>query len=745
MAKSILQEAATIIAETITTTEIQQNMNNIILTYEEALKYKSNELNNILSIFSLSMSEYTNNYLSNQQEIQVDINLIKEYQAKHIDISFNEIATIYKTLGIYSKEYRRYNKITNDKIKQLGSTLTLSEFIGPILKYKTNITSGFIEFDSNVSDADLENVTKYFYIIDDRTASNVASDLPPIDSLKDSNTRRTFPSNNGLFIGYNNFISYNDKTIYIGESSDSNIGPEESKINRRNNALNNIEIPDGIINIRGEVNIAKTLDINGDTTISGDVRINNKKLYISPATGNDNIFEVDTAGKMIADESLTIRGTGLTQIDKALSITKGGVDVAEGDILVSIGNLEMSSGSVLLSHGNLTLSNGKITLSQAVSNNSISDILLIDKGHVSITKGNITLTEGDVLLSKGNFTLEGNIVSSKGNVTLSEGDVLMSKGNLTLTDGNITIKNSKSLLIKNDSDSLVSGLTSTKLTVGFGDNSAMVVVGDTTLDPVLLASSSAFKICGAIVSKSTTTAAFSSGAKFDKDVFVGESKEIKLTAAGAISASSATLSETLTVNGATKLNSTLAVTDAATMNSTLKIVGDTTGAKATFTNGSSIGGCTFTDSIMTGTSTASKYADLAEYYTTDIMYSAGTILQINTDETKDVEGTIFTDHVNGALLGVVSTNPAHLMNASIQGIASAVALKGRVPVKISTDNLGHFVIKRGDVVVVYKHSKGLGLILQRSVYLAEKDNYNLIYVGTVIDPKIVNNTIEIKI
>lgn len=69
-------------------------------------------------------------------------------------------------------------------------------------------------------------------------------------------------------------------------------------------------------------------------------------------------------------------------------------------------------------------------------------------------------------------------------------------------------------------------------------------------------------------------------------------------------------------------------------------------------------------------------ADLAEYYSADADYPPGTVLSFGGSHEVTVAIGINDVHV----AGVVSTNPAHVMNA---GLASAhtvmVALTGRVP------------------------------------------------------------------
>ena len=78
-----------------------------------------------------------------------------------------------------------------------------------------------------------------------------------------------------------------------------------------------------------------------------------------------------------------------------------------------------------------------------------------------------------------------------------------------------------------------------------------------------------------------------------------------------------------------------------------------------------------------GTASSAKYADLAEKYTTDREYPAGTVVVISEDDGFDCKQSWMSGQYS---LGVVSTNPAYLMNDEADG--QAIALKGRVPVRV---------------------------------------------------------------
>ena len=95
----------------------------------------------------------------------------------------------------------------------------------------------------------------------------------------------------------------------------------------------------------------------------------------------------------------------------------------------------------------------------------------------------------------------------------------------------------------------------------------------------------------------------------------------------------------------------------------------------------------FGASTITATSTSAQYADLAEMYSSDEDYTPGTVLMFG----GDAEVTVSNEDASPRVAGVVSTNPAHLMNSDAIGVA--VALTGRVPTHVVGP------VRKGDMMV----------------------------------------------
>ena len=177
------------------------------------------------------------------------------------------------------------------------------------------------------------------------------------------------------------------------------------------------------------------------------------------------------------------------------------------------------------------------------------------------------------------------------------------------------------------------------------------------------------------------------------------------TTIAGLSATTGTFSSTLGVTGATTIAGLSATTG--TFSSTLGVTGATTLAGLTATsitipsitkNGTNNSGdigqsnnvfATIYATAFVGVSTTAKYADLAENYQADKSYSSGTVLMFGGAQ----EVTLATEDTT-AVAGIVSTNPAHLMNGALAGAnVVAVALIGRVPCNV----IGP--VKKGDLMI----------------------------------------------
>lgn len=100
-----------------------------------------------------------------------------------------------------------------------------------------------------------------------------------------------------------------------------------------------------------------------------------------------------------------------------------------------------------------------------------------------------------------------------------------------------------------------------------------------------------------------------------------------------------------------------------------------------------------TAGLFVGTATSAQFADLAERYEADNVYTEGTLVRIGGE--KEITETI--ESLDKDVFGIVSSNPAFRMNDNIEqkdrGMNPFIALAGRVPCRI----IGK--IKKGQRVV----------------------------------------------
>jgi hypothetical protein len=119
-----------------------------------------------------------------------------------------------------------------------------------------------------------------------------------------------------------------------------------------------------------------------------------------------------------------------------------------------------------------------------------------------------------------------------------------------------------------------------------------------------------------------------------------------------------------------------------------------------------------TTGLFRGTATTAQYADLAENYVADKEYEPGTVLEIG----GEYEVTLAQVETN-RVAGIVSTNPAYLMNSQCAGRnVVAVALQGRVPCKVTGKiNKGDMLVSAGNGFAKSTNQPQFGTIVGKSL------------------------------
>ena len=286
------------------------------------------------------------------------------------------------------------------------------------------------------------------------------------------------------------------------------------------------------------------------------------------------------------------------------------------------------------------------------------------------------------------------------------------RGNLLVFTG--TDQSSENCSVTGDIEVTYDPLTPNQIEIGFAAGS----ITNADISPTAAIDQSKLNMNAA------TTRANASGitqadlglASFDSGSFTATNGWIEITAGGIANAKlandSITIGSTEVFLGDTITN----LTGIGTINHTGNILGPVGNSPD---NGVSIGSSanrynTVWATTFNGTATEALYADLAENYLGDADYEPGTVLVFG----GDAEVTVCSAKGQTSVAGVVTTNPAHLMNSALEGDhVVGLALQGRVPCKV----IG--TVKKGDMLVtsavpgyaIVNNSPGVGQVLGKAV------------------------------
>jgi len=405
---------------------------------------------------------------------------------------------------------------------------------------------------------------------------------------------------------------------------------------------------------------------------------------IVSATGN-------VTGNYFIGNGSQLTGVDATQIINGTSNVK--VNGSGGNITHTVAgtaNVGVWYNAGLSITGDLTVT-GNATLSGNILGDRIQNgTTLIDiqtaNGNANITVGGTSnvavFTTTGVFITgvnsvSGNVTggnlLTGGLISATSNI---QGGNLRTAGIVSAT-GNITgsyILGNGSQLTGVDATQIING-TSNARVVSSGGNIAVGIGG--TANVAVFATTGAF-VTGLISATGAITGGAITGSSLT--VTTGNITGGNLILSGAITDSAQLDIQTSAANA----NIVLTPNGTGNVNISSNIMPTSSNATA------NIGGATAYFNTVFGKATTAQYADLAELYSADAMYAPGTVLDFG--GTNEV--TISSVASSARVAGVVSTNPAHLMNSVLESEHKvAVALQGRVPTSVTG------TIRKGDMMV----------------------------------------------
>ena len=276
--------------------------------------------------------------------------------------------------------------------------------------------------------------------------------------------------------------------------------------------------------------------------------------------------------------------------------------------------------------------------------------------NINIIDANIS--DFDTLVVNNSTTLNGN-TAINGNLTVNGVDTqsLGSSGNViedyfgnNITTSNITVESSADI------------------------TGNLTVTGDTSL--------ASANVTGLLEAQSLNVSGATSFANLSVDTVLGNISGPTGNFTDTLTADTLIVNSSTTLNTDTTINGQLTVNGVNTQNigTGSQPIENYFGVTATYSGNVSAGNVNTTGNVtanfFVGTATQAQYADLAEIYAADQDYEPGTVVKIG----GEAEITATDKYLDVDVFGVISTDPAYLMNSTAEGLP--VALQGRVPVRV---------------------------------------------------------------
>ena len=552
----------------------------------------------------------------------------------------------------------------------------------------TTINSGLMQNStSNVAIASGANVTLGVAgttrITATATGANVTGTLGVSGNATVGNISAT-NANITAMTATGNVTAVNFIGIFANGTSDINIPAANGNINFDVAGNANIVVVTGT-----GANIAGTLNATGNANVGN---LGTAGLVI--ATGNVSGGNLTTAGVVaatgnVSGGNLTTAGVvAATGNVSGGNITTAGVVVATGN--VSGGNL--TTAGVVAATGNV--SGGNLTTGGALSVTANATTGNLSTTTAVITTGNIT-TINSGLLQNGNSNVT---ITANGNVTIAA--VGGARITATATGANVTgtLGVSGNANVGNLGTAQVlatANVTAPQLISNVSTGTAPLTVTSTTrVDNLNVAYANVADFISVAAGTGNNFLIFANAAtgnitEVTSTGLIANLSNNSITATtfvgalsgAATSATSATTAGTVTTAAQPNITSVGTLTSLG-VSGALTTTQITAGANTTA--GTITGNWTLTD----GSRLQATYADLAEYYEADERYLPGTVLMFGGE--KEVT---LADDGTSRVAGVVSTNPAYVMNSTCPGLLTAVALQGRVPCKVRGK------ISKGDMLI----------------------------------------------
>lgn len=427
-------------------------------------------------------------------------------------------------------------------------------------------------------------------------------------------------------------------------------------------------------------NINSTGSITGGAITSGAI----SATGTIAATGNISGANLNTTGSVIATGAISATGniTG-GNLSTAGALTTGSVSTGSITATGNIAGGNLSTAGTISAIGNIAGGNISTAGAIAATGNLTAAGISATGPIVTGSATAATSTTTGSIRTSGGMGVAGNIyvgglVDITGNI--SAGNIFSSnRANVAFLDvvSGIDVKASA------ESVSITTGSIKTAGGVGIAGN---VYVGQ------------------AIVASGTITGG---------NIIGGNITSGNITTSGNIDIGGTIIGNTLNLTTAT-VSGNVDAGNFVTTGIVSSLSVSTSGIAKTGANGAgNIGSSTNYFNTVFAKATSAQYADLAECYLSDSAYEPGTVLKFGGDK----EVTIADLDHDPEIAGVVSTNPAYIMNASLIGQHSVtVALAGRVPCRVRGPvRRGQMMVSAGDGYARAEKSPAMGTVIGKAL------------------------------
>jgi hypothetical protein len=517
--------------------------------------------------------------------------------------------------------------------------------------------------------ANVNNLNATTSVIASTLTSNVATGTAPITVT--STTRVA-----NLNVSYSNVSDFNVITtqttgtfypVFVNANTTANYALGSNANIAFNAATGNLSAT--ILNANGNVT-GGNLTTAGVLSVTGNANVGNigaaAGVFTANITGANIYANSGTIGASLLTGTLTtVAQPNITSVGTLTSLAVTG-NVTAGNVYANSGTI----GATLLTGTLTTAAQPNITSVGTLSSLTVT---------ANVTAGNVYANSGTIGASLLTGTLTTNAqpnVTSVGTLTSVAVTGNVTAGNVYANSGTI----GASLLTGTLTTAAQPNITSV------GTLTSLGVTGNITSGNVYANSGT---IGASLLTGTLTTAA--------QPNITSVGSLTSLTVTGNVSAgnvSGTLLAGTLSTAAQPNVTSVGTLTSlGVTGNITAGNVSVSTGTitLGTLTTGGNTTAGTITGnwSLSSGSRLIATYADLAEYYRADQDYAPGTVLEFG----GEYEVTLAEDGTN-KVAGVVSTDPAYVMNSICDGIHPvAIALQGRVPVKVRGK------IRKGDMMI----------------------------------------------